>query len=171
MTEAPVVRAEAAVNGGVQLIGHVHVIGTSPCVQGRRVGGAILLAALRVTTPADLKVQMPVDLSGIGLRDHDTAPHQEIRQPRARVEEPSPWSRSSSVNRRRPGPSCSRRTRFSSWRESMTSRGCWLIQPAPTVSFYRDDKDSHALRSRRASCILKFLANRPHVLAERHDSP
>ena len=32
---------------------------------------------------------------------------------------------------------------------------------APAVSFCRDDKDSHALRSRRASCTLKFLANRP----------
>ena len=28
---------------------------------------------------------------------------------------------------------CSRRTRFSSWREPMTSRGCWLIQPVRCV--------------------------------------
>ena len=39
-----------------------------------------------------------------------------------------------SVNRRRPGPSCSRRTRFSSWRESMTARCCWVIQPATATT-------------------------------------
>ena len=39
-----------------------------------------------------------------------------------------------SVTRRRPGPSCSRRTRCSSWRESMTSRGCWWIQPATATT-------------------------------------
>ena len=42
--------------------------------------------------------------------------------------------RGASVNRRRPGPSGSRRTRFSSWRESMTSRGCGLIQPATATT-------------------------------------
>ena len=60
-----------------------------------------------------------------------------------------------SVNRRRPGPSCSRRTRFSSWRESMTSRGCWWIQPATVCRWSRPATSIHD----RAQWVHDHLPN------------
>ena len=86
--------------------------------------------AAAVVCPRD-QLSMPAE-EGIG-RDQGVCRSRRTRRPR-RVALAARRRRWASVTRSRPGPRCSRRTRCSSWRESMTSRGCWLIQPATATT-------------------------------------